>query len=52
MSQLDLFADDTITVHCFTCPHKVQGPTPDGAHDQMEAHYRAEHAELIARLTR
>jgi hypothetical protein len=38
---------DLITVHCFTCRHVEQGPTPQAAHDQMEAHYAAEHGELI-----
>lgn len=48
MANLTLF--DVITVHCFACPHKVSDPTPQGAHDLMEAHYAAEHARLIARL--
>jgi hypothetical protein len=43
---------DLITVHCFTCPHIERALTPQAAHDQMEAHYRAEHAALIARIVR
>lgn len=38
---------DVITVHCFTCPHVERGVSPQAAHDQMEAHYAAEHGALI-----
>ena len=38
---------DMTTVHCFTCPHVERGVSPQAAHDQMEAHYVQEHAELI-----
>jgi hypothetical protein len=41
---------DTITVHCFACDHTVEDPSPQQAHDAMEAHYRSVHAELIARM--
>lgn len=41
---------DTITVHCFTCPHTVERATPSGAHDAMEEHYRAKHGRLISRI--
>lgn len=39
-----------ITVHCFTCPHRVAAASPQEAHDLMEQHYDEEHAVLIRRL--
>lgn len=42
----------TITVHCFACPHRVERSSPAEAHDAMEEHYAAAHADLIARLVR
>ena len=48
MSQATLF--DSITVHCFTCRHTVEGATPNEAHDLMESHYEQQHRVLIDRL--
>lgn len=42
---------DLITVHCFACPHTVEGTSPDEAHDLMEAHYSEKHSLLIRCLT-
>ena len=38
-----------VTVHCFACPHVVSDPSPRGAHDLMETHYRRDHAAVLAR---
>lgn len=39
-------------VHCaFGCPEPVRALDPRAAHGQMEAHYAAVHAGLIAALT-
>ncbi|MGH9095126.1 MAG: hypothetical protein ACRDXE_08190 [Acidimicrobiales bacterium] len=43
---------EVITVHCFCCPYTVEGVTPAEAHDAMEVHYDAEHADLIEHIVR
>ena len=47
-AQLEMFS--VIRVHCFVCPHSLDGTTPTEAHDQMEGHYRERHAMQINRL--
>lgn len=51
MNELTLFS--VITAHCIfhaRCRHAESGPTPEGVHDAMEAHYQREHRADIDRL--